>query len=156
MNANDGLTIKTPLRVMSMATAYAAALSYLERRYPIKPDHIWAEVAGGVMISLVPLALDARRFERVEWRTYEDAVWRCFIAAGTPIILWQLGEAMWRHIELMRYTSNRYAADRASLSTESYADDTTTLAFGGGERTRGRDLRGRRGDSDVAAGAADA
>jgi hypothetical protein len=82
----------------------------LERRYPIRPDHIWAEVAGGVLIALVPVALHARKEPRTprwgNWRSYENAVWSSFIAAGTPIILWQIGEAVFRHRELMRYTAS--------------------------------------------------
>lgn len=130
----DDLTVGVPLTVMGIATAYAATLSYLERRFPIKPDHIWAEVAGGVLISLVPVALAARRNPQIDWRHYEGAVWRNFIASGTPIILWQIGEAMFRQMELMRY-----AAAREQDNPEAYADDTTAMAARSGERTGGGD-----------------
>jgi hypothetical protein len=119
-----------PLMTMGLSTAYAAALSYLERRLPIKPDHTWAEVAGGVLITLVPVAIAARRQPDMDWRQYEAAVWRSFIASGTPIILWQIGEAMLRQIELLRY-----AATREQASVEMYADDPSTMADRSGERT---------------------
>lgn len=128
---SDGLNVRTPVIVMGLSTVYAAALGYLERRYPIKPDHTWAEVAGGVVISLLPVALTARNAPQMHWRRYESAVWRCFIASGTPIILWQLGEAIVRQIELLRYTAKR------DLNTlESYADHTTPLAIRSGTGAR--------------------
>jgi hypothetical protein len=119
---------------LGLATVYAAGLSALERRYPIKPDHIWAEVAGGVLISLVPVALSARKHPQLDWRSYEGTIWRCFFASGIPIILWQIGEAIFRHMELMRYT-----AARELIAIDTYADDTTPLAERGGERARGGD-----------------
>jgi hypothetical protein len=131
----DGLTVEVPLTVMGLATVYAAALSLLERRFPLKPDHIWAEVAGGVLISLLPVALRARKNPQLDWRSYEGAIWRSFFASGTPIILWQIGEAMLRHMELIRYTATR----EQHIDTHPYADDTTTLAVRSGERTRGGD-----------------
>jgi hypothetical protein len=131
----DDLTVEVPLTVMGLATVYAATLSLLERRYPlIKPDHIWAEVAGGVLISLVPVALRARKNPQLDWRNYEGAIWRSFIASGTPIILWQIGEAVLRHMELLHYT-----ATREPSRIDPYADDSTPLAIRGGERTRGSD-----------------
>jgi hypothetical protein len=133
-NPEERLAFSIPLKVLGISTAYAAALSFLERRYPIKPDHIWAEVAGGVLISLVPVAMSARKAKNLDWRLYEGAVWRSFIASGTPIILWQIGEAMFRQMELLSYTSAR-----KYQNMESYADDTTPLAIGGGERARGGD-----------------
>lgn len=130
----DRLTVGVPLTVLGLATVYAAGLSALERRYPIKPDHIWAEVAGGVLISLVPVALSARKHPQLDWRIYEGTIWRCFFASGIPIILWQIGEAIVRHMELMRYT-----AARELIAIDTYADDTTPLAERGGERARGGD-----------------
>lgn len=127
----DGLTVEVPLTVLGLATVYAATLSFLERRYPLKPDHIWAEVAGGVLISLVPVALRARRNPQLDWRSYEGAIWRSFFASGTPIILWQIGEAIFRHMELLRYT-----ATREPTQAGHNADDSTPLAIRGGERTR--------------------
>lgn len=128
----DGLSVEAPLIVMGLATVYAAGLSALERRFPIKPDHIWAEVAGGVLISLVPVALSARKYPQLDWRVYEGTIWRCFFASGIPIILWQIGESMLRQIELLRYT-----AAREPYPTDPYADDSTPLAARSGERTRG-------------------
>jgi hypothetical protein len=132
----EAIAVQVPLRVMGIATIYAAVLSSLERRYPIKPDHIWAEVAGGVAISLLPIALEARRKTTLDWRTYELTLWLSFFASGIPIILWQLGEAMLRQRELLRYTGSR---DRRSVGY--YADDTTSLALrsggGAGERDPG-------------------
>jgi hypothetical protein len=117
---NRHMSISTPLRVMGLSTGYAAALAWLERRLPfIKPDHIWAEVAGGVLVSLLPVALAARQSaaasaatddldEPLTWQTYESTVWRSFWAAGVPIVLWQLGEAVVRQHELLKYTYNRH------------------------------------------------
>lgn len=124
----DGLTVSVPLQVLGLSTMYSAALYYLERRFPIKPDHTWAEVAGGVLISLVPVALSARKAQHVDWRLYEGAIWRSFIASGAPIILWQIGEAVFRQMELLSYTSAR---ELKNLDT--YADDTATLAVRSGE-----------------------
>jgi hypothetical protein len=132
--SEDRLAVSIPAGVLGLSTLYAAALSYLERRYPIKPDHIWAEVAGGVLISLVPAALAARQARQLDWRIYEGAIWRSFIAAGTPIILWQLGEAILRQMELLSYTSARELKN-----IETYAYDTTPLAVRGGDRARGGD-----------------
>jgi hypothetical protein len=132
--APEGWTVEVTLKVLGVSTVYAAALSYLERRFPIKPDHIWAEVAGGVLIALVPVALTARKTGQVDWRLYEGAIWRSFIAAGTPIILWQIGEAMMRQMELLSYTTARELKN-----AEAYVHDTTALAERGGERTRRSD-----------------
>jgi sulfate adenylyltransferase subunit 1 (EFTu-like GTPase family) len=82
------------------------------------------------MITLVPVAIVARRQPDMDWRQYEAAVWRGFIASGTPIILWQIGEAMVRQIELLRY-----AATREQAPVEDYADDSSTMATRSGERT---------------------
>jgi len=131
---HDALSLEVTLNVMGAATVYAAALSYLERHYPIKPDHTWAEVAGGVLIALVPVALAARKAEQLDWRRYEGAVWRSFIAAGAPIILWQLGEAMVRQMELLRYTTARELK-----KPEAYVHNPTPLAERSGERARGGD-----------------
>ncbi|MEI8165626.1 MAG: hypothetical protein WCG26_04585 [Chloroflexales bacterium] len=127
--SDDGLIISVPLQVLGLATAYAATLNYLERHFPIKPDHTWAEVAGGVLISLVPVALSARKARQLDWRSYENTIWRSFIASGTPIILWQLGEAILRQMELLNYTSARELKNM-----DTYADDTTALAVRSGER----------------------
>jgi hypothetical protein len=143
----ETIVVQVPLRVMAFATIYAAALSSLERRYPIKPDHIWAEVAGGVTISLMPIAMEARRSHRLDWRTYETTLWLSFFASGIPIILWQLVEAMLRQRELLRYTGSR---DRGSIGY--YADDTTPLALRGGGRAGERNTGGERGDAESTSG----
>lgn len=143
----EAIAMRVPLRVIGLSTAYAAALSSLERRYPIKPDHTWAEVAGGVIISLLPIALEARRKPSLDWRTYETALWLSFFASGIPIIIWQLGEAMLRQLELFRYTGSR---DRRSVG--SYADDTTPLALRSGGRAGARDPGGERGDAEPTPG----
>ncbi len=114
--SSSHMLVRIPMHILGLSTGYAAALGWLERKFPsIKPDHIWAEVAGGVLLSLVPVALAARQTahysgqrtdEPLSWQTYEYAVWRAFVASGTPIILWQLGEAVVRHTELLSY--NRY------------------------------------------------
>jgi hypothetical protein len=133
-SSEDHLAVSVPVQVLGISTLYAAALSYLERRYPIKPDHIWAEVAGGVLISLVPMALAARQARHLDWRLYEGTIWRSFIASGTPIILWQIGEAMIRQMELLHYT-----AARELKNADTYAYDTPPLALRSGDRARGGD-----------------
>jgi hypothetical protein len=143
----EAVVVEVPLQVMGISMLYAAALSRLERRYPIKPDHIWAEVAGGVAISLLPIALEARRRRALDWQIYEKALWLSFFASGTPIILWQLGEAMLRQRELIHYMGSQ---DRRSAGD--YADDTTPLALRGGGRAGERDHGGTRGDSELTPG----
>jgi hypothetical protein len=109
------LAVHVPLQVMGLSVGYAAALGVLERKFPlIKPDHIWAEVAGGVLITLLPVSLAARQLWPEEavvdpqgWRIYESTIWRAFVASGTPIILWQLGEAVVRRRELLSYRTRR-------------------------------------------------
>ncbi|MEI7644595.1 MAG: hypothetical protein WCJ55_09985 [Chloroflexales bacterium] len=133
----ESIAVHIPLRVMGLSAAYAALLSGLERRYPIKPDHTWAEVAGGVVISLMPIALEARRNTKLDWRTYETAIWLSFFASGVPIILWQLGEAMLRQLELLRYTGSR---ERRRIGC--YADNTAALALRGGGGAGERDSSG--------------
>jgi hypothetical protein len=126
----EEMLVQVPLTVLGVSALYSVALGWLERKFPIKPDHTWAEVAGGVLITLVPVALKARKNPNMDWRTYEDAIWRCFIASGTPIILWQLGESVYRHVELLKY-----AAGRETRSISSDANPTTTLAVRDGDRT---------------------
>jgi hypothetical protein len=150
------MLVNVPIRVMGLSVAYSVALGWLERKFPnIKPDHIWAEVAGGVLISLVPVALEARRQSRklegkdtLQWQTYEGAVWRAFFASGTPIILWQLGEAIFRHMELMKYTTHG-----EGRSIEIDAHGTTALASGGGERA-GTDIADVDNGDSVSSGSA--
>lgn len=53
----DHLAVQLPLQVMGLSTVYAATLELIERRFPtVLPDHLWAEVAGGVVLSLAPVA----------------------------------------------------------------------------------------------------
>jgi hypothetical protein len=146
----DELLIRVPLQVAGLSTIYSIILGQLERRYPIKPDHTWAEVAGGVLISLVPVALAARRRPGLSWQTYENAIWRSFFASGTPIILWQIGEAVVRHVELLRYT-----AERDGRSVSANADPTTTLADRSGDRAGRGAARSERGDLTATEGAGD-
>lgn len=148
---SETVLVRVPLQVLGLSTAYAASLSWLERRFPgIKPDHVWAEVAGGVLISLIPVALEARRLHQQEaymedpainWQMYETTIWCSFIASGAPIILWQIGESVLRHMELLRYT-----ASRDGRSLENDADHTTTVASGSGERTGTGIARGNGSD----------
>lgn len=151
LDDSDILSITVPLQVMGLSAVYAAALGWIERRYPIKPDHTWAEVAGGVVISLLPIALEARRRPTIDWRTYENIVWRCFMASGMPIILWQLGEALIRQVELINY-----AAERPTRSSSDHADPTPPLAVGSRERTGWSAPGSERSDSAAAEGSGDA
>lgn len=138
----DHLAVQLPLQVMGLSTVYAAALELIERRFPtVLPDHLWAEVAGGVVLSLAPVALAARRLGSLDWRRYEDLVWRSFVAAGIPIILWQLGENV-----LRRHAAEEYLR-RPRRSAIDYADDTAPLANRTGDRESGTDPRGGRGGS---------
>lgn len=138
----DHLAVQLPLQVMGLSTAYAATLELLQRRYPtVLPDHLWAEVAGGVVLSLAPVALAARRLRNLDWRNYEDLVWRSFVAAGIPIILWQLGTNALRRREAEDYLR------RTRRSAVDYADDTTPLANRIGDREGGADPRCGRGGS---------
>jgi hypothetical protein len=148
--AQDELLIRVPLQVAGLSTIYSIILGQLERRYPIKPDHTWAEVAGGVLISLVPVALAARRRPGLSWQTYENAVWRSFFASGTPIILWQLAEAVVRHVELLRYT-----AERDGRSVSANADSTTPLADRSGNGAGRGSSSGERGDIAATEGSGD-
>ncbi|WP_322489764.1 hypothetical protein [Chloroflexus sp.] len=138
----DHLAVQLPLQVMGLSTAYAATLELLQRRYPtVLPDHLWAEVAGGVVLSLAPVALAARRLRNLDWRNYEDLVWRSFVAAGIPIILWQLGANALRRREAEDYLR------RTRRSAVDYANDTTPLANRIGDREGGADPRCGRGSS---------
>lgn len=148
---DDTLIIDVSLQVLGYSSLYAAALSVIERRFPVKPDHIWAEVAGGVLISLVPVALRSRKQPTIHWRTYELAVWTSFMASGVPIILWQLGEAILRQRELLRYTASR---DRRSGG--SYGNHTTSLADRGGPGARADAASGERVGAELTASPADA
>jgi hypothetical protein len=112
MDTDTRLLIKVPVRVMAVSTGYATALALLERRFRLKPDHEWLEVAVGVGLTLVPIAVEAHAIEQerqatkdilIDWKTYENAVWRSFMASGAPIIFWQIGEAIVRKWELMKY-----------------------------------------------------
>ncbi len=113
MDRDAKLLVSVSLQVSGLSVLYAGGLSWLERQFPlIKPDHIWAEVAGGVLITLVPVALTARRLtsqpdSNLSWRDYEAAVWCAFGASGVPIILWQLGETLVRRAELLQYAAYR-------------------------------------------------
>jgi hypothetical protein len=118
-----------PFKIAGLATAYAALLAYIERRYLIKPDHTWAEVAGGVLITLVPVAIEARHQEPERWQDYESAVFTSFIASGAPIILWQLGEALYRNQEILAAkgahtydTISPLAQRSARVSTDHYQE----------------------------------
>jgi hypothetical protein len=124
MKPETRLLVKVPLRVMAASMGYALALAMAERKMRLKPDHEWVEVALGVGLALVPVALEAHAIEEeqghtnappIAWETYEGAIWRCFLAAGAPIILWQVGETMMRKLELMRYLT--------TLEHEHYADE---------------------------------
>ncbi len=130
MIANKRLMIHAPLQVMGASLTYAAALGWLERRFPqIKPDHIWVEVAGGVLITLVPVTLAAHaaasdeEVPEIDWQSYEHAVWWAFCAAGIPIILWQLGEAVLRRKDLLCYTTQRRSQPPAAAPS---ADNATS------------------------------
>ncbi|WP_298400755.1 hypothetical protein [uncultured Chloroflexus sp.] len=143
----DHLAVQLPLQVMGLSTIYAATLEFLQRRYPtVLPDHLWAEVAGGVVLSLAPVALAARRLSGLDWRRYEDLVWRSFVAAGIPIILWQLGENV-----LRRRAAEDYLR-RSRRSAVDYADDTTPLANRIRDREGGADPHCGRGGSVHPAG----
>jgi hypothetical protein len=114
MDTDARLLIKVPLRVLALSAGYAAALALVERKFRLKPDHEWLEVAIGVGLTLVPVAMEAHTIEQerkngasapISWKTYEGSIWRSFMASGAPIIFWQIGEAIGRKWELMGYLS---------------------------------------------------
>lgn len=129
MDVDARLLIRVPLRVMAISAGYAAALSLLERHLRLKPDHEWVEVAIGVGLTLVPVAIEAHRIEGeskasgsdnepIDWKTYEGAVWRSFMASGAPIIFWQIAETLIRKWELMGYlTGNTTRRSPADVNT---------------------------------------
>ncbi len=142
MDTDTRLLIRVPVRVMAVSTGYATALALLERRFRLKPDHEWLEVAVGVGLTLVPIAIEAHTIEQerktsikeslIDWKTYENAVWRSFMASGAPIIFWQIGEAIVRKWELMKYltkTENGRSAKNADTAVE--------VANGSGEPEEG-------------------
>jgi len=158
MDVDSRLLIKVPLRVMAISAGYAASLSLLERHLRLKPDHEWLEVAIGVGLTLVPVAVEAHRIEGehkntgsenepIDWKTYEGAVWRSFMASGAPIIFWQIAETLVRKWELMGYltgtTTRRSSADVntaaqvAYRSRESTERSTSGSARGAALLTRG-------------------
>lgn len=113
MNVDGRMLIKVPLRVMAVSAGYTAILAMIERKFQLKPDHEWLEVAIGVGLTLVPVAFEAHAIEQetkesVCWKTYEGAIWRSFLASGVPIICWQVGEAVSRKLELMKYLKMAY------------------------------------------------
>ncbi len=88
------------LIALLLGLVYSLVLAWAERRLPIIPDYITAEVMGGVLISLIPVALAARheaRFGGLSWRIYEQMVAVAFIGTGVPIVAWQVVEYILRH-----------------------------------------------------------
>jgi hypothetical protein len=145
MDADARMLVKVPLRVMATSAGYAAALALIERKFRLKPDHEWLEVAVGVGLTLVPVAMEAHSIEqertthatengcdRLGWKTYEGAIWRSFLASGTPVIFWQIGESIARKWELMKYLTP--ADDRRSGSD---ANTATQVAHRSGEPAEG-------------------
>ncbi|NJP05964.1 MAG: hypothetical protein HC837_10250 [Chloroflexaceae bacterium] len=128
------------IQVTSISATYALVLAWLERRWPrMKPDHIWAEVVGGVMISLMPVALEARQTARsvqqshapLNWQSYEQAVWLAFVAAATPIMLWQLSEATHRQTRISQSFAVAEQSNLADLLTEARQSLNTNPALAG-------------------------
>jgi hypothetical protein len=116
------MAFDVPLQVMGLSAGYAAALGWLERKFPsIKPDHIWVEVAGGVLVTLLPVTIAAHRMhseqekEAIHWQTYEGTVWRAFFSSAIPVVLWQLGEAVVRRTELLSYSPDNTTDDMEHL-----------------------------------------
>lgn len=90
--------------LMLLGAGYSLLLAIAQRRFAeLRTDYLWAEVAGGVMITLLPVAMTARQCTQISWRRYENLVWGGFLATGMPIILWQIVEAMNRNADLQRY-----------------------------------------------------
>lgn len=89
-----------PALALAFGVGYAVALHGLERRYPITPDHTWAEVAGGILGTLAAVSITARMQDHagssLTWRDHEQAVYACFVASGAPVIAWQLALAVVR------------------------------------------------------------
>lgn len=142
MDTDARLLVKVPLRVMAFSAGYATALALIERKFRLKPDHEWLEVAVGVGLTLVPVAMEAHAIEQqnktgvpqtsVNWKTYEGAIWRSFMASGAPIIFWQIGESIVRKWELMKYLSKNEDGRSGS-----YAYTAAQMADGSGDSTEG-------------------
>jgi hypothetical protein len=126
-------TPKVAFQVLGLASAYATTLAGLERVCPsLKPDHIWAEVAGGVLITLVPVVVEARRAaaeQELDWETYERAVWTAFAASGIPIILWQIAEAIYRQREVTRIGATAGGTDVPGLLEQVQSSMARNPAF---------------------------
>lgn len=105
MVKEDDLILGRTLGLLSLLGAgYSLLLAIAQRRFTeLRVDYLWAEVVGGVMITLIPVAITARRCAQISWQRYENLVWGGFLATGTPIILWQIMEAMKRNADLQRY-----------------------------------------------------
>ncbi len=154
MGTDARLLVKVPLRVMAVSAGYAAALALVERRLQLKPDHEWLEVAFGVGLTLVPVAMEAHTIEQectstnrpISWKTYENAIWRSFLASGMPIIFWQIGEAIVRKWELMRYIT---ITDK--IRSGAHANTAAQVAYRSGEPAAGG-ITGNNGGYTVFAG----
>jgi hypothetical protein len=156
MNTDARLLIKVPLRVMAISAGYAAALALFERKFRLKPDHEWLEVAIGVGLTIVPVAFEAHSIEQeqkhgsaepISWKTYEGAVWRSFMASGAPIIFWQIGEAIIRKWELMGYLTKD-----GNGRSDADANTAAQVANGSGEPAEGGTQGGNGGYSIFAGG----
>lgn len=94
--ADTAFTFGRPVKTVAVAAfvlglAYSLALAYLARQLPTNPNYTALEVVGGVLLSLLPVALTARyeaRFAGLAWRTYERMVFVAFAGFGLPVIFW--------------------------------------------------------------------
>jgi hypothetical protein len=155
MDTDARLLIKVPLRVMAISAGYSAALAMIERKFRLKPDHEWLEVAIGVGLTLVPLAVEAHSIEgecrdtksesMIDWKTYEGALWRSFMASGAPVIVWQIGEAIWRKWELMGYLTDNERRSGKDANT------AAQMAYRSGESAEGG-IAGSNGSYKIFAG----
>jgi hypothetical protein len=74
-----------------LATLYAMGLHRFQRAAPqLHQRWLWAEVVGGVMVVVGMAAVAARCGEVSSWQAYERLVTRLFVAAGIPIVVWQM------------------------------------------------------------------
>lgn len=83
---------ETPVYALELlaSAAYAAFLQGLKRKY--EPDWTWLTVAGGVVLSMLPV-MHLARTQPGSWRDYERRAVAGFCTSGVIIIGWQLWQA---------------------------------------------------------------
>lgn len=110
------------LALAATAAAYAAILDGIKDDH-LEPDWTWAEVTLGTMMCLGAAATRVRTESAPDWRAYERATWRAFAIGGGPVIVWQIGRAIWRHLQACE-RDRRNAHERAEALAQKSAGRT--------------------------------